>query len=122
VSKVNGPVFPRRRAGGSFSVAIRYAVSDSGAVQVAQERISSWIGRKKSGNNLDIATELASPPKTDLIDSQTMQVVFDCRSSSALWKGLMVELAQELSTIGGIERLGFWDLVTGLPHPASIEP
>ena len=87
----------------------------------ARDRINGWIERKNERDNLDVTTELAHPPSVDVIDAQTMQVVFDGRSTSTLWKGLIVELARELGTINGIERLGFWDLVTGFAHPASIE-
>jgi hypothetical protein len=114
-------IFPRKRADGTFSVAIRYSLSRDEAITAAQDRINGWMERKSERDNLDVTTELARPPVVDVIDAQTMQVVFDCRSTSTLWKGLMVELSRELSTINGMERLGFWDLVTGFAHPASIE-
>jgi hypothetical protein len=95
--------------------------NSSGPAHV-QNYINGWIERKNERDDLDVTTELVCPPRLDVIDSQTMHVVFEGRSSSILWKGLMVELARELSTINGIERLGFWDLVTGQAHPASIEP
>jgi hypothetical protein len=113
-------VFPSRREDGTFSVAIRYSVSTDEAVSAVRCRITGWIERKSERDDLDIATELAQPPSVEVIDAQTIQVVFDGRPTSILWKGLMIEVAQELSTIDGLERLGFWDLVTGLPHPASI--
>jgi hypothetical protein len=116
---MNDSVFPQRRADGSFSVAIRYLVSQEDAVRAAQSRVSGWMQRKIL-DGLDVTTEFSQPPRVDRIDPQTMQIVLNCPQSSVLWKGLMVELAQDLSTIDGIRRLGFWDLVTGLAHPASL--
>ena len=114
-------IFPKRRADGSFSVAVRYAVLQGDAIQGVRDRVAGWVERKETVDHLDVAAEFIRPPYVDVLDSSVMQVVFDCVPPSALWKGLMVELASELNTVNGIKRLGFWDLVAGVVHPASVE-
>ena len=114
-------IFPCRRADESFSVAIKYTVSRSDAVRAARHLVNGWIEMKRNRDHLEMATEFTHPPRVDSIDSRTMQIVLDCRPGSVLWKGLMIELARMLDGVEGIERSGFWDLVTGLAHPASIE-
>ena len=114
-------IFPHKRSDGNFSVAIRYLLfGGDTAIRAIQEHVNTWAESKKSRDGLDLAAELEFPPRVELVDPQTIQIVFECRSSAFLWKGLMVELAGELRTVDGIERLGFWDLVTGIAHPASL--
>jgi hypothetical protein len=48
-------------------------------------------------------------------------VVFDGRPGSQLWKGLLVDLTRDLTSEGSVALTGFWDLVAGHPHPASLK-
>lgn len=116
------PIFPQRLADGSFSVAIRYTVSDAAAAATVRRIISEWINDKRHRDQLDVVAELGSSPTVVLIDSRTMQIVLNCQPASTLWKGLLVELTRRMDGVQDIKRIGFWDLVTGLAHPASIEP
>lgn len=118
---MTGRIFPRRRDDGSFSVAIRYAILRDEAVTTARDHVEAWV-RMKEGIDLPaLREEFTQVPHVELLDGSTLDVVFECSSSATLWKGLMIELAGELRTINGIRRSGFWDLVTGRPHPASLE-
>lgn len=50
-----------------------------------------------------------------------MEVIFDGRPHARLWKGLMVELIQEIkSSVSDVAFEGVWDLVADVPHPASL--
>ena len=113
-------MFPQLRANGSLSVAIRYSMSDRDTIRAAQRVIADWIQSKLDLNHYDVVGDLGQAPTVNVVDPETIQVVLDCQSSSTLWKGFMIELTIELDKIPGTRRLGFWDLVAGQPHPASI--
>jgi hypothetical protein len=113
-------LFPQRRGDGSFSVAVRYMLADSAAERALRQAVASWIQRKEEADHVDVGGEFVLPPRVEVVDRSCVQVVFDCPRNAVLWKGLMVELVRELDGIGRVRRTGFWDLVTGLPHPASI--
>jgi hypothetical protein len=113
-------LFPQKRADGSFCVAIRFAVLREDAAREVRERLQDWIEKKEQVDHLDMAEEFTRPPFADVAEPSSIQIVFEGKPSSTLWKGLMIELARELGSVGGIRRLGFWDLVTGVSHPASV--
>jgi hypothetical protein len=118
---MNDALFPQRRADGSFSVAARFRISDGGTLQAFQKSIDEWVQVKRHQDGIDVSTELAGAPSVELVDSQTVQIVLHCRSSSKLWKGLLVEIVKQVRTFDGVAFIGFWDVVTGRAHPASVE-
>ncbi|GIH02979.1 hypothetical protein Rhe02_10460 [Rhizocola hellebori] len=89
----------------------------SDGVQTAQDRLRVWTEHKAT--HVDMDREFVRAPFVDAPDPSTMQVIFDCRPSAVLWKGLMIEVVNQLDSAEGIRRIGFWDLITNLAHPAS---
>jgi hypothetical protein len=82
--------------------------------------LDDWIERKVTVDHVDMDSEFTTPPQVSAVDVSVLQIIFECTSNAFLWKGLMVELARELDMVDGIERVGFWDLVAGAAHPASV--
>ena len=116
------PLFPQRRDDGTFSVAIRYRVpaGDPEVVDSLRSALARWLAEKTDVHHVDLKTEFAVVPHVDVEESGDVLVVFDGLPTSFLWKGLMVEASRELELIDGADFAGFWDLVTGRPHPASV--
>lgn len=116
-----GQLFPRERDDGSFTVAARFTVPNADARDLIRQRVSTWVAGRVEREQVDVLADLSSLPRVEEVDSSTADVVFEGRPGSRLWKGFMVELTQELSD-GQAAFVGFWDLVAGKPHPASVRP
>ena len=116
------PLFPQRRDDGTFSVAIRYQVpaAETGVPDAIRGALGRWLAKKVDVHHVDLEKEFAVPPHVDVKESGDVLVVFDGLRTSFLWKGLMVEVAREMEPIEGAVFVGFWDLVTGRPHPGSV--
>lgn len=114
------PLFPHRREDGTFSVAIRYRLPAAGIAVAIRSALDAWLTKKVDVHRVDMEKEFASLPHVDIEDSGDVLIVFDGLRTSVLWKGLMVEVAREMEPIEGAEFAGFWDLVTGRPHPGSV--
>ncbi|MFI9386342.1 hypothetical protein [Kutzneria sp. NPDC052558] len=112
-------LFPQRRNDGTFTVAVRYAVPDVASLPAMREALDGWLQQKTGGHDRTLLSEFATRPHLDSVDAGTVQVVLDCLASAALWKGFMIEITKTLDDSPGVTRLGFWDLVSGQPHPAS---
>jgi len=115
-----GQLFPRTRDDGSFTVAARLTLSTADAHEVVRRQLTQWITRH-SDDSHDLLLELSSLPRIEPIDPTTVDVVFDGRPGSQLWKGLLVDLTRDLTSEGSVALTGFWDLVAGHPHPASLK-
>lgn len=115
-------LFPQTRDDGSFSVAARLRLNGVGAHDLVSRQVAEWITRQADSEHVDLLTELSSLPRIEQIDPTTVDVIFEGRPGFPLWKGLLVDLTRELTSEGSATLIGFWDLVAGHPHPASIEP
>ena len=117
--------FPQRRDDGTFSVAARYRVTAdaAGVAESVRAMLDHWLRKKTDVDRVDLRSEFATLPHVETVDSPDtgdIIVVFDGLATSVLWKGLMVEMVREAEAIEGLAFAGFWDLVNGRPHPASI--
>jgi hypothetical protein len=115
-------LFPRTRDDGGVTVAARLRLNGVGAHDLVSRQAAEWITRQTDSEHVDLLTELSSLPRIEQIDPTTVDVIFDGRPGSPLWKGLLIDLTRELTSQGSATLIGFWDLVAGHPHPASIEP
>jgi|SRR5579859_2817245 len=79
---------------------------------------SGSCGRPTTIYSLD----LSSPPRIEQIDPTTVDVIVEEQPGSRLWKGLLVDLTRDPTSQESAALTGFWDLVTGQPHPASLHP
>ena len=114
------PLFPRRRADGTFTVAVRYAITSAESTSNMQSTLDRWLRSKVDEHGLNISSEMSGTPQLSMVDADAVQVVFECVADAVLWKGLLVELTTELDQVPGTTRTGFWDLVAGQAHPASL--
>jgi hypothetical protein len=113
--------FPQERADGTFTVAIRFALTGTDAVAAARAAVAEYPRRKLIDRDFDVLAELGGPPRAEELDADTLQVVLDCQALSTLWKGILAELVAELSLLRGLRFIGIWDVVSGHPHPASVK-
>ena len=116
-----GQLFPRKRDDGSFTVAARLTLTTAEAHEVVRRQLTQWIIRHNDDGH-DLLLDLSSLPRIEPIDPPTVDVVFEGRPGSQLWKGLLVDLTRTLTSEGSVDLTGFWDLVAGHPHPASLQP
>lgn len=115
-------VFPRTREDGSFTVAARFTLNQADAADLVRRQLGEWITRHDSTEHVDLLADLSSLPRIELIDPTTVDVIFEGRPGSQLWKGLLVDLTKQLTSKAPATLISFWDLVAGHPHPASLGP
>lgn len=111
------PIWPTKRPDGTVSVVARFAVRDSGAIDVIRQTIDSWLS-VKANQGLDIGDDLVTAPYTESPDATHVAVVFDGTATSRRWKDWLVELTRELTTASdAIVLEGFEDRVSGCVRP-----
>jgi hypothetical protein len=115
-------VFPRTREDGSFTVAARFTLSQADAADLVSRQLGEWITQQNSTEHVDLLADLSSLPRIELVDPTTVDLIFEGRPGSQLWKGLLVDLTKQLTSRAPATLIGFWDLVAGRPHPASVGP
>jgi hypothetical protein len=113
-------LFPQRRHDGSFSVAARFSAGSDDALKAARDYVAAWLDRKTGNEHVNFGEEFRRPIRVEPVGKHGFDIVFDCHPHSVMWKGWMVELTQRVRWIPGITFQGFWDLVSGAPHPASV--
>lgn len=112
--------FPQLRADGSFAVGARFRMHSGSAASAVSDQIARWTERKTRVNGADLRSEFGSV-RVSIISERELEVIFDGRPHARLWKGLMVELIQEIkSSVSDAAFEGVWDLVADIPHPASL--
>ena len=68
--QIRGPAWPTKRPDGTVSVVARFAVGDSGAIDVIRQTIDGWLSvTAKQG--LDVRDDLVTAPYTESPDSTT---------------------------------------------------
>lgn len=114
-------VFPQLREDGSFAVAARFRTHSGSAASAVRDQITRWSERKTLVDGVDLRSEFESPVSVSVISEQELDVIFDCRPNARLWKGLMVELIQQIkSTVSDVSYEGVWDLVASIQHPGTL--
>jgi hypothetical protein len=119
---VTRALFPHQRDDGSFTVAARFAVSGADTTESVRRRLAAWVSARNADWPDGLLGDFFSPPEIHQAGPDTLDVVFEGRPGSRMWKGWMVDLTRELRSVEGTAFAGFWDLVTGRSHPASVRP
>jgi hypothetical protein len=122
ISAMATALFPHKREDGSFAVAARFAVSGTNTAESIRQRAAAWVSTRTADGPASLLADFSSLPEVQQASPDTLDVVFDDRPGSRRWKDWMVALTQELTSVDGAAFVGFWDLVTGRPHPASTHP
>ena len=117
---MNRAIFPSRRKDGSLSVAARYSVSDTSQKKLIQDYVARWTIEKPSRNRAGIRRALVKDPYVVDRGDGRLDIVFDGRPGSRVWKDYLLLLVKDVPRVSGIAFEGFWDLVAGTVHPASI--
>ena len=113
-------LFPSRRNDGSLSVSARYSVSDTGQKKLIQDYVAQWtIGRPSRSRDGLRRALVRDPYVVERVDGR-LDIVLDVRPGSRMWKNYMALLVRDVPHLPGITYEGFWDLVTGKVHPASV--
>jgi len=117
---LNTPLFPSRRRDGSLSVAARYSVSDTSQKKLIQDYVAQWTidlsARYRAGMRRELLTD---PYVVERADGR-LDVVFDARPGSRMWKDYLALLVRDVPHVAGIAFEGLWDLATDTVHPASV--
>jgi hypothetical protein len=117
---MNSELFPTRRADGSFSVAAKFASPLASAGDEVNVFLAEWLKRKTS-NGIDLNKDFIASPHVEIDPSGSISVVLDAKGGSEFWKDWLVELTGLLTkSIDTLSFLGFFDRVSGKPHPASL--
>ena len=106
------PIWPQQREDGTRSVAARFRCADRSFVAIVQLCVVAWIEEKEADASVGIRRDFDVLPWIEVRDRDTIDVVFDSRPDSRLWKGWMVQLVQQIRS-SGADLLGFCDLVGG---------
>ena len=114
------PIFPSRRADGSLSVAARYSVSDTSQRKLINDYVAQWIRERPVLSKERQRHELLTDPYIVERPDGLLDIVFEGRPGSRLWKDYLGLLVRDVPHVPGIAFEGFWDLVTNTPHPASM--
>ena len=106
------PIWPQQREDGTRSMAARFRCADRSSVAIVQLCVAAWIEEKEADASVGIRRDFDVLPWIEVRDRNTLDVVFDSRPDSRLWKGWMVQLVQQIRS-SGADLLGFCDLVGG---------
>jgi len=108
------PVWPTKRADGSVSVAARFDVSDPDGFDSVRRCVARWLAEKAEAG-VEIGRDLSMPPQTAILDMSKIEVVFDGRAGSRMWKDWLVDLTREITaSVDGVRFEGFQDRVSGV--------
>jgi hypothetical protein len=113
-------VFPRRRDDGSFTIRVRFSSLECAGV--VRDVVASWIDRKIHQDDVDLLRDFSRFPHVEVARSAQVDVVFDGRADSRMWKDWMVQLTAELRSRPGLSSsfVGFWDDEAGSFHPGHV--
>jgi hypothetical protein len=109
---IGRPIWPTKRDDGTVSVAARFAVERPDALDSLRDGIARWLMEKASAR-IAIGQDLAHQPEPEPLGPSRVDVVFDARGGSRMWKDWLVQLTRELSSIDGVNFEGFQDRVSG---------
>jgi hypothetical protein len=95
-------------------------VSDASQKKAIQDYIAHWIQERPAADKKRRRRELLTDPYTVERAEGVLDVVFEGRPGSRLWKNYLALLVKDVPHVPGIAFEGFWDLVTDTVHPASV--
>jgi hypothetical protein len=96
-------------------------LQDASSGATLAEGLKSWLKRMASGLGIDLMLTLSRQPYLADRGNGLVDVVFEGRPDSKLWRDWMVSFARYIEeTVPGMQRQGFWDLVANKPNPASL--
>lgn len=110
--------WPTKRLDGSIVVAARFRVDRQDGTGAVAECISRWDARK-TALGVDTSADLATPPHAEEMDKTSIEIVFEGKPGSRLWKDWLVDLTRDVTeTVDGLQFEGFVDRVSGVVRPA----
>jgi hypothetical protein len=111
--------FPQRREDGSVAVAARFSLQEKEARTALESYVSRWSSSYFAEHGIQPLGELSVEPQVMGLDAVTVDVVFNARPESRLWKDLFLDLVQHVPQ-GQVTFLGFFDVVAQKMHPGSL--
>jgi hypothetical protein len=106
-----------KRLDGSIVVAARFRVDRQDAASAVAECISRWDAQK-AALGIDTGADLATPPHAEELDKASIEIVFEGKPGSRLWKDWLVDLTRDVTeTVDGLHFEGFVDRVSGVVRP-----
>ena len=100
--------FPERRPDGSFTVASRFAVVDAARRNQLATEVALAM-RTLVQRGVDVERELDGAPWLDEAEPGTVDLVFEVKSGSMLWKDCMVAVTKDIDRLAnGIQFQRFY--------------
>lgn len=113
-------LWPQKRDDGSVVVAVRLRVAPS-VVPDIEALLANWMSWISTERHVDLAQSLNRDPYVVERSGGVVDIVFEGRSGSRLWRDWLVSFTSELNHARpDVVRAGFWDLVGGSPNSASL--
>ena len=117
---MNRARFPVKRGDGSFEVHARFDVPTTLGHDRLRQTVRAWPDDASDLDSNEVLTDLVGMPHTVSVDARVLDVVFEGRPGSTMWKGWMVRLTSDLiASVPEARFLGFWDEVAGAMHQAA---
>jgi hypothetical protein len=111
--------FPVRDGDGNFVIAARFSHSTSSPPASLEEILTAAITRMEAGGAPAFANQFRHLPVEEWQDDKMLDVVFEGRAESRVWKDWVVALLQELQAAeSGLRFEGFIDRISGRFHPS----
>jgi hypothetical protein len=111
-----GARWPLRRSDESVAVAARYLVTRPEGAAALERYVDEWPETHADVSAL-ARQELRMLPHV-VSSGERVDVVFDAKAGSRLWKDVMVAFVRDAPTDAGVEFEGFADLVGGGFRPS----
>lgn len=111
------PIWPKKRPDGTVLVAARFKVSVPRGYESVSDAVSQWVAGKATAG-ADISRDLIGSPQTIIVDDNTIDVVFNGRADSRIWRDWLVDFTREvLASLHDARLDGFYDQVSGVFRP-----
>jgi len=109
--------FPELRDDGTFTVRARFRAQRPDAAVRLEQHVRLAVQRRTEDRPEIFLRDFMSLPRVERATPETLDVVFDGRSGSRLWKDWVIALTQEVEMLEGVHFLTFQDGVSGRQHP-----
>jgi hypothetical protein len=104
--------WPSQRPDGSFMVAARYLVTRPEGRAALESYVHEWPRTHAKASAL-ATEELSMPSQVVSAEGERLDVMFDAKAGSRLWKDVMVAFVHDAPTQASVAFEGFADLVGG---------